>query len=535
MTNRDQPEARAANAPAILLIVCVALFFGVLNASAVGVLLPDISGDLSVDTGQLSWLMTGFLLIYGIAIPFYGRLADLYGARPLFLLGVGIFAVGSLLAAFAPSFSFLLAARIVQATGGAAVPGLGMTLASRAYGPEARGTVLGIIAATIGVGSAIGPLLGGAVSQSLGWESIFLINASVVLVIPVAMRILPRDEDRNTGKLDLVGGIALGLMVGGALLVPTEGARSGWSSSLVWTGAALAIVGLGALSARQLTAGSPFIPRELLHSSRYLALVWMSFSVMAANLAPLIGLPILLVTFHNLSPLEVGLVMVPGAVSSSVFGVLAGRVTDRQGARLPTWVGFPLMLLAVFGLSAYVGSSIWVIATFAGILGAGFGLVNTPLAATISRIVRGQMLASALSINSTLFFLGGSFGTAMVMAVATSRGVDGASPLNPLHSGAGAGFSDAFLLLAIPVVLAMALSLVALPAAARPAVAGRDDGVLPEPSTTRGWVANCSVPWMPECQEATALNDHARLRDRMAPSVAVPSPGAAQSSTPSGS
>ena len=129
---------------------------------------------------------------------------------------------------------------------------------------------------------------------------------------------------------------------------------------------------------------------------------------MAANLAVLIGLPILLATFHRLSALEIGLTMLPGAITTSVFGVLAGRLTDRNGARLPTWIGSPLMLLAVLGLSTYAGSSIWVIAIFAGILGAGFGLVNTPLAASVSRVVRTQMLASALSINSILFFLGGS-------------------------------------------------------------------------------------------------------------------------------
>jgi EmrB/QacA subfamily drug resistance transporter len=484
-------------------IVCVALFFGVLNASAVGVVLPDIANDLSVDTGQLGWLMTGFLLIYGIAIPFYGRLADRYGARPLFLLGVVVFSVGSLLSALAPNFSLLLAARIVQAIGGAAVPGLGMTLASRAYEPEARGSVLGVIAATIGAGAAAGPLLGGALSESLGWQSIFFVNAAAALTIPFGLKILPRGEERTGGNLDIFGGVALALLVGGALLIPSEGARSGWTSSVVLAGAVIAIIGLVSLSARQLTASAPFIPREFLRSSRFVALVWMSFAVMAANLAPLVGLPILLVTLHDLSLLEVGLTMLPGAISSSVFGVLAGRLNDRKGARLPIWIGSPLMLLAVLGLSTYAGSSIWVIATFAGILGAGFGLVNTPLAATISRIVRGKMLASALSINSMLFFLGGSFGTAVLMAVVMSRGGDGQSPLNPLHSGVGAGFSDAFLLLAVPVIVAMAHSL-ALPSASRLAIAGRRVAVQPEPPVTRSWVANCSVPWMPECAEVTA-------------------------------
>ena len=224
---------------------------------------------------------------------------------------------------------------------------------------------------------------------------------------------------------------------------------------------------------------------------------------MAAQLAPLVGLPILLATFHKLSPLEVGLTMVPGAIATSVFGVLAGRLTDRNGARLPAWIGFPLMLFAVLGLSTYAGSSVWAMATFAGILGAGFGLVNTPLAATISRIVRSPMLASALGINSMLFFLGGSFGTAMLMAVVTSRGGAGESLLNPLHSGAGAGFSDAFLLLTVPVIVAMTLSL-ALPSASKLAVMGQRQEAKPMPLGTRNWVPNCAVPWMPECEEAAA-------------------------------
>jgi len=282
-----------------------------------------------------------------------------------------------------------------------------MTLASRAYGPEARGTILGVIAATIGLGGAIGPLLGGALSQWFGWQSIFIVNTVAAVTIPIGLIILPRREDRTEGNLDIFGGVALALLVGGVLLVPSIGAHAGWSSPLVLSGAVIAVIGLVGLLAREWRASSPIIPREFFRSSRYIGLVWMSFSVMAAYLAILIGLPILLSTFHRLSPLEVGLVLLPGAISTSVFGVIAGRLTDRKGARLPTWMGSPLMLLAVLGLSTFAGAEVWVIATFAGILGAGFGLVNTPLAATVTRTVRSQMLGSALSINSMLFFVGG--------------------------------------------------------------------------------------------------------------------------------
>ena len=163
------------------------------------------------------------------------------------------------------------------------------------------------------------------------------------------------------------------------------------------------------------------------------------------------------------------------------------------------------MLLAVLGLSTYAGASIWVIAIFAGMLGGGFALVNTPLAATVSRIVRVQMLPSALSINSMLFFLGGSLGTALVITIVTLRGGADVRAFNPLHFGGGAGFSDAFLFLTLPVIAVVALSL-ALPKAqtsdpsVQPGVP-----VPPEQLATTSWVASCSVPWMPACQEVSAI------------------------------
>lgn len=113
-----------------------------------------------------------------------------------------------MLAGLATDYSFLLVARIIQAVGGAAVPGLGMTLVSRAYGPESRGMVLGIIAATIGVGSAAGPLLGGLLSELFGWRSIFFVTAGAVLTIPYTIKALPKFEQRIVGSLDLLGGMS---------------------------------------------------------------------------------------------------------------------------------------------------------------------------------------------------------------------------------------------------------------------------------------------------------------------------------------
>ena len=179
----------------VLFVVGIPLFFTVLNASAVTVLLPEMGRDLAIGTASLGWLMTGYLLVYGVAIPFYGRIADLYGARRLFLFGLTVFAIGSILSAIAPNYPLLLGARLIQAVGGAAIPGLGMAIASRAFPQEKRGIVLGLISATIGVGAAVGPLLGGVMSDAFGWRSVFVITALAGLTIPFGLKILSRDEE----------------------------------------------------------------------------------------------------------------------------------------------------------------------------------------------------------------------------------------------------------------------------------------------------------------------------------------------------
>ena len=495
---------RSVRALAILALVCVAVFFGVLNAAALGVILPEIGGDLSVEPGLLAWVMTGFLLVYGVAIPIYGRLSDLYGTRPLFLLGLGLFAVGSLLSALSPSFAVLLISRIVQASGGAAVPGLGMVIASRAFPPAQRGVVLGVIATTIGVGAGVGPLLGGALSDLAGWRAIFALTSVVALAVPIGLKVLPKDEDLSGEPLDLPGAVFMGLMVAGALLAVSEASRSGLTSVLVIGGVVTSVVAFLALMVRQTTAQFPFVPRELVESRRFLALVSMSFLIMAANLAVLVGVPLLLTSLHGLSAIEIGVVLLPGALLMAVLGLTAGRMVDRVGARLPARIGAPLMLIALLGLSIWVDADVVVIAALVAVLGAGFALVNTPIAAAVSLVVDPKRLASALSINSMLFFIGGSFGAAIVIALGTGGG--DVSSLNPLHDGAAAGYSDAYLLMAGVVVVVFGLTL-ALPAATQveAEVVGEEaDAREPAPITGGQWVPNCSIPWTPQCTEGEA-------------------------------
>jgi len=277
----------------------------------------------------------------------------------------------------------------------------------------------------------------------------------------------------------------------------TEGARSGWGSTLVVSAAGISALALVALVIRQRTARFPFLPKELVSNQRYVALVSMSFTVMSVNLAVLIGLPLLLTSLHDLAIAQVGFVLLPGAILTAVFGILSGRLADSIGPRIPVRFGIGLMLVAALGISSYSPSSVLLTTVFVAMLGAGFALVNTPLAAVVTTLVRMQILSMAMSVNTMALFAGGGFGTALLTAIIITRDSDSAISLNPLHSGQGAGFSDAYLILSISLLITMALSL-ALPSKER------------EPAQTAAvevpakWVPDCSVPWAPGCEEQFA-------------------------------
>ncbi|MEM7092613.1 MAG: MFS transporter [Actinomycetota bacterium] len=489
--------------PAVLAVVCLALFFGVLNGSAVAVVLPEIGADLDIDDADLSWVLSGFLLTYGVAIPFYGRLANRFGARNLFLIGVTIFGVGSILSAVSAGLPTLLGARTIQAAGGAAVPGLGMTLASQAFPAARRGVVLGIVSATMGIGAAAGPLAAGVVSQIADWRYLFAVSAVSIISVPIGIRHLEQDESRTNEPLDLAGGALFGLGVASTLYFVTRGSQTSWSDSYALVALVAAVVALLVFSIHQQRGTAPFIPTTLIRNRSYLILTLLGFGITFANLAAQIGYPFAFSDLHDMSTLSIGLALIPSALTTAVVGVIAGRIADKTGAGLPIRVGASLMIVSTIAISWTVGSSAWTVALIAMGFAAGFALVNTPLAAVASLLVDPKDLAAALSLNTMMFFIGGSFGATLFSSVVLNSDSE-ADAWNPLHDTAGAGFSNAFAVLAIPAAIGLLLS------AFLPRRTAAGAGTDPTEAT---WSHNCEVPWCPEVADDRTLTTTGATRD----------------------
>ena len=478
---------------AVLVVVCSALFFGVVNGSAVAVVLPEIGADLGISDSGLSWVLSGFLLTYGVAIPFYGRLASRYGARRLFLIGISVFALGSGLSALATGLGTLLAARTVQALGGAAVPGLGMTLASRAFPEERRGLVLGLASATMGVAAAVGPLGAGVISEFASWRYLFVASALAAVNVPLGLRFLDRNETLSDEPLGLAGGVLFGVGVAATLFFVAQGSQSGWTDRFTLAGGIMSILAFVSFCVYQRRARAPFIPKSLTANHRYLLLTLLGFAITSANLGAHIGFPFLFKSLHDMKTLDIGITLIPVALTSAVVGVVAGRVVDKIGAVKPIGIGATLMIIGTSTISVWVGTSSWTVACLAMVLGAGFALINSPLVAVISLLVEPKDLSSALSLNPMMFFMGGSFGATLFTSIVINTGPD-TGALNPFHSNSGAGFSNAFIALVVPIAIGLLLS-AALP---------RKPLVEPTPAPTDAgrFVCDCQVPWTPELELA---------------------------------
>ena len=391
--------------------VLVGLLFGLagMGSAAVAVTLPAIAADLGLSTGGASWIISLYALMLAVATAVYGRVADLAGIRLPLLVGVGLMTAGALLGALAPSYGLLLAARLLQGTGAAAVPVLGMAIVSARYDGGVRMAALGRVAGTAAAVSALGPLAGGLVEDALGWRAVVALPVLGLLVVPALWRAIPTE---GTGaRLDLLGAVLVaGTATGLVLLV-----QSPASGVLVATvGAVLLGLGVPAAAARVRRRPQGFLPLAVVREPVVVRSSLAASAVPAAWFALLIAVPAVL-ALRGWTPLHICLSRVPSAVTGFLAPRLAGPVLQRLG---------PARSLAVSGLTAAVALVVAAGGATAGsapllvsavmLVTFAFGLGQPALMAAVGGAVPADVRGVALGIATLVFLVGGGVGSAVV-------------------------------------------------------------------------------------------------------------------------
>ncbi|MGI9049322.1 MAG: MFS transporter, partial [Rubrobacteraceae bacterium] len=408
----------------------------------------------NVSESQVGWVATGYLLVYAVGVPLYGRVSDLYSPKLTFCVGLTGFAAGSLLCALAPSLGVLVGGRVLQAAGAAAIPALSFGLVVKLLPRGSRGFGLGIISSSIGAGAAFGPVLGGILIQVFSWHSLFYSTlALTVFLIFGAIFVVPHqvgeaDEDgRSVRRLDLPSGVLLGLAAGLLLFGVTHSQSAGLASPVTLGSFAIAVLS-GVSFVRRITrVEEPFVAPEILRNRSFLAAASVGFLAQFANLCALFLVPLLLSRVAGVSSLTIGLVFVPGAIVVAILSPLAGRLSDRLGFRVMILSGLSIMLISHLFISTFgAGGAVLPVTIGMTTLGLGFAALNSPTANAASATLSPERAGVGLGVYQLCFFLGAGFAPAISgVFLALREGSKGAAinPLFVLHSSAA--FSDAFL------------------------------------------------------------------------------------------
>jgi EmrB/QacA subfamily drug resistance transporter len=407
----------------VLGVVMMGTFMAILDSSIVNVALPHMMSTFGVSRDEIEWVATAFMLATAVAMPLVGWLSGRLGHKALYLGSLVLFTLGSLACATAWSYDALVAARIVQAIGGGAIQPVGMAIVADLFAPEERGRALGIWGTGIMIGPALGPTLGGYLTDWFNWRVIFSVNvpfAVVTLLFGMMVMSGGRGRRDRQAPFDLWGFVFLSMALVAGLLALSNGQQEGWTSSYIVTCFGLSLAGTVLFLAVESTVAYPLLPLSLFRHRNFSVSMVLALFRAVGLFGGVFLLPIFLESLVGYSTIQTGLWMMPGAAAVGLTMPIAGRLSDRFNPKGLVVAG---TLITAFSLISYgrldPRSSAAFIIVPQLVRGAGLALLMAPLMTAAINAVPKDQVATASSFLNVAQRVGGSFGIAVLNAFVT--------------------------------------------------------------------------------------------------------------------
>jgi EmrB/QacA subfamily drug resistance transporter len=402
-----------------LIVVCVGTFMLLLDITIVNVALPKISSSLHASFSDIQWVIDAYSLTLAAVLLTMGTLADLLGRRLMFAIGLGLFSFTSLLCALSPSANFLIFARGGQGIGGAIMFATSLALLAQEFHGRERGTAFGIWGATIAASAAVGPLLGGFLTEDFGWASIFYINVPVGIA-GVALTLAKVAESRNpeARRIDWPGTFTFTAALFMMVFAIIRGNTEGWGSTKIVALFAGAIVLMTLFLIAQFTQPDAMFDVKLFRKPTFSGASIVAFALSCAMFAMFLYIVLYIQTILGFSPLQTGLRFLPFTVVSFFVAAVSGNLIERFPQRVLLGAGLLMTGVGLLLMRGLTTGSHWT-ALLAGFIvaGAGVGLINPALASTSIGVVPPQRSGMASGINNTFRQVGTATGIAVLGAV----------------------------------------------------------------------------------------------------------------------
>ncbi|MCM8554958.1 MFS transporter [Streptomyces sp. STCH 565 A] len=412
------PELTHRRRMLVLAICCMSLLIVSIDNTILNVALPSMQRDLHASTSGLQWAIDAYTLVLAALLMLSGSTADRIGRKRVFMTGLVVFTLGSLLCSLAPDLSSLVVFRMMQAVGGSMLNPVAMSIITNTFtDPRERARAIGVWGAVVGISMAAGPLVGGVLVESVGWRSIFWVNLPVGLAaLLLTLRFVPESRAPKGRRPDPLGQLMVIVLFGSLTYAIIEAPNAGLATVLPFAVLALAaLVGLVLYEPRR---AEPLIELRFFRSAPFSGATVIAISAFAALGGFLFLSTLYLQNVRGLSALEAGLWMLPMAVPTFLCAPLSGRLVGSRGPRLPLLIAGGALTVSGALFAAFEAETSDV-TLFVGyvLFGVGFGFVNAPITNTaVSGMPRAQAGVAA-AVASTSRQLGQTLGVAVVGAV----------------------------------------------------------------------------------------------------------------------
>ena len=406
-----------------LAAVSFGLFMIMLDNTVVNVALPSIQRDLDTDLSELQWIVTGYALTFAALMLVGGKVADAYGRRLIFVIGIAVFTIASLLCGLADSGEMLISARVLQGAGAALMNPATLSIIAATFPPHQRGTAIGIWAGVSALALAIGPLIGGLITEHLDWSWIFFVNVPIgILGVVASYLFIDESRDETHVRLDLPGlaTSAVGLFALTYGLI--EANTYGWSSARIVGSFVLAGVTLAAFVVLERRQRDPMLPLELFRSGTYTGANLVVLLVALAMFGVFFFVSLYMQNILGYSAVQAGAAFLPMTILIILVAPVAGKASDRIGSRGLMTAGmiFIAVQLVMFSrLSA--DASFWDLFPALLIGGVGMSLTMTPSAAAATRSVSVDKAGVGSAVLNSARQVGGTMGIAVMGAIVAAE------------------------------------------------------------------------------------------------------------------
>jgi EmrB/QacA subfamily drug resistance transporter len=407
----------------LLSILIIGAFIAFLNNTLLNIALPSIMTDLKVDPPTVQWLTTGFMLVNGILIPTTAFLIQKYSVRKLFLVAMGLFLLGTILAGFAHEFSLLLTGRMTQASGSAILMPLLMNVMLTSFPIEKRGAAMGVFGLVLMGAPAIGPTLSGWLIEHYDWRMLFhFVTPIAAVVLLIGFFLLKDRKEKVDIRLDFFSVLLSSVGFGGLLYGFSSAGKAGWSSLEVYGTIIVGAIALVWFILRQINQEKPMLNFMIFKYPMYALSATISMVVTMALFSGMLLTPIYVQNIRGISPLDAGLMMLPGAIIMALMSPITGKLFDKYGGRVLAITGLTITVVTSYFFSQLTFETTYTqLVVLYSLRMFGMSMVMMPVSTNGLNQLPARYYPHGTAMNNTLQQVSGAIGTALLVTVMSTR------------------------------------------------------------------------------------------------------------------